>query len=87
MTDSFTYQVTDAGNHTSGNTAPSRSPSRRSTTIRRWAIADSITVAEGGTATSLVGGNLSVLDNDTDADLPNDTLTAVAGDRAQRTAT
>ena len=37
-------------------------------------------MAEGGTATSLVGGNLSVLDNDTDTDLPNDTLTAVAGE-------
>ena len=39
------------------------------------AVADSITVAEGGTATVLVGGSSSVLANDTDVDLPNDSLT------------
>ena len=39
------------------------------------AIADEITVNEGGTTMVLVGGGSSVLDNDTDAE--NDTLTAV----------
>ncbi|MCY2987935.1 MAG: Ig-like domain-containing protein, partial [Planctomycetota bacterium] len=37
--------------------------------------ADAITVGEGGTAAVLVGGATSVLANDTDADLPHDTLT------------
>ena len=36
---------------------------------------DTILVDEGGTATALVGGANSVLDNDTDADVPNDNLT------------
>ena len=35
----------------------------------------SLAPAEGGTATTLVGGATSVLANDTDTDLPNDTLT------------
>ena len=76
LTDSFTYQVTDTGNHTSNTATVSItiSPVNDNTPV---ANADSITVAEGGTASSLVGGNLSVLANDTDTDLPNDTLTAV----------
>ena len=76
FTDSFTYQVTDAGNHTSNTATVSItiSPVNDNTPV---ANADSITVAEGGTASSLVGGNLSVLANDTDTDLPNETLTAV----------
>ena len=76
FTDSFTYQVTDAGNHTSNTATVSITiaPVNDNTPV---ANADSITVAEGGTASSLVGGNLSVLANDTDTDLPNDTLTAV----------
>ena len=36
---------------------------------------DAIEIDEGGTATALVGGAGSVLENDTDADLPNDNLT------------
>ena len=74
-TDSFTYRVTDAVNHTSNTTTVSIAitPTNVATPV---ANADSITVAEGGTATSLVGGATSVLTNDTDADLPNDTLTA-----------
>ena len=40
------------------------------------ANADSITLGEGGTVTSLVGGAASVLTNDTDLDLPHDTLIA-----------
>ncbi|MBV7544653.1 Ig-like domain-containing protein, partial [Acidovorax sp. sic0104] len=39
------------------------------------AVADSITVAEGGTATTLVGGATSLLANDTDPE--NDTLSAI----------
>ncbi|MCP3888574.1 MAG: hypothetical protein GY702_06830, partial [Desulfobulbaceae bacterium] len=41
------------------------------------AVDESITVNEGATITTLVGGATSVLDNDTDADLPNDTLSVV----------
>ncbi|MEZ5738425.1 MAG: Ig-like domain-containing protein [Burkholderiaceae bacterium] len=40
---------------------------------------DSITVAEGGTATVLDSAATSVLANDTDADLPNDSLTVSIG--------
>ncbi|MBM4093274.1 MAG: choice-of-anchor D domain-containing protein, partial [Planctomycetes bacterium] len=36
---------------------------------------DAIAVAEGATSTVLVSGATSLLDNDTDPDLPNDTLT------------
>ena len=39
---------------------------------------DAIVVDEGGTATALVGGASSVLANDIDTDLPNDTLTVDA---------
>ena len=76
FTDSFTYQVTDTGNHTSNTATVSITitPVNDNTPV---AVADSITVAEGGTASSLVGGNLSVLANDTDTDLPNEALTAV----------
>ena len=35
---------------------------------------DSITVAEGGTRPRWIGGFASVLNNDTDTDLPNDAL-------------
>ncbi len=42
------------------------------------AVDESITVAEGGTATTLVrGGATSVLTNDTDIDLPNDMLSVL----------
>ena len=41
------------------------------------ASTDSIAVAEGDTTTALVSGATTVLANDTDADLPGDTLTAV----------
>ena len=36
---------------------------------------DAVTVDEGATATTLVGGSSSLLANDTDADLPDDVLT------------
>jgi VCBS repeat-containing protein len=39
------------------------------------AVDESIEVDESGTVTLLVGGETTVLANDTDADLPNDTLT------------
>ncbi len=41
------------------------------------AVVDSITVSQGGTATILDSSAASVLTNDSDADLPGDTLTAV----------
>lgn len=40
------------------------------------AVAEQIQLLEGGVATSLVGGATSLLTNDTDPDLPADTLTA-----------
>ena len=76
FTDSFTYRVTDAGNHTSNTvTVPiTITPVNDNTPV---ANSESTTVAEGGTVTVLVGGATSVLADDTDADLPNDSLTAV----------
>jgi VCBS repeat-containing protein len=41
------------------------------------AVDDSLTVSEGGTATTLDGGVTSVLANDTDPDLPGDTLSVI----------
>ena len=55
--------------------APSNVLTLMVNTIAPAAVADAIAVSEGGTATGLVGGATSVLTNDTDADLPNDTLT------------
>jgi VCBS repeat-containing protein len=43
------------------------------------ALADAITVNEGATVTTLDSGAASVLANDSDADLPNDTLSATIG--------
>jgi len=39
------------------------------------AVDDTLTVVEGGTATTLVGGATSLIANDTDADIPANTLT------------
>jgi T5SS/PEP-CTERM-associated repeat protein/VCBS repeat-containing protein len=73
--DSFTYTVKDAAGHVSGTATVSITvdPVNDSTPV---ATADAITVNEGGTATLLVGGAASVLANDSDADLPNDVLSA-----------
>src|SRR5439155_2624408 len=43
------------------------------------ATGDAIHVAAGGTATALFPSGTSVLANDTDADLPGDTLTVAVG--------
>jgi VCBS repeat-containing protein len=71
--DSFTYTVTDAA---SGESA-TRTVSLGVTPVNDApvGVADSITVLEGGTVTSLVGGATSVLTNDADAE--NNTLNAV----------
>ncbi|MGB5442688.1 MAG: tandem-95 repeat protein, partial [Gammaproteobacteria bacterium] len=73
FSDSFTYEVSDA--------AGASSQAMVSITIdpvndnAPAGNADDIEVDEGGTAAALVGGASSVLDNDIDTDLPNDTLT------------
>ncbi len=71
-TDSFTYKVNDGtvdGNTVTVNIGVTPVNDAPVT------VADSITVAEGGTATVLVSGATSVLANDSDAE--NDTLSAV----------
>ncbi|MDO8344438.1 MAG: Ig-like domain-containing protein, partial [Cellvibrio sp.] len=71
-TDSFTYKVNDGT--VDGNTVTVNitvAPQNNAPV----AVTESITVAEGGTATVLVGGATSVLSNDTDAE--NDPLTAI----------
>ncbi|MCM8881758.1 MAG: tandem-95 repeat protein [Candidatus Thiodiazotropha sp.] len=63
FTDSFTYRVTDNDGQTSDATVTINvTPVSDATPV---AVADTITVAEGGTATSLVGGATDVLSNDT----------------------
>ncbi|CAM2859305.1 Por secretion system C-terminal sorting domain-containing protein [Flavobacterium succinicans] len=70
--DSFTYQVND-GNLNSNTVTVSITVSPVNDVP--IAIADQITVAEAGAATTLVGGAASVLTNDTDAE--NNPLSAV----------
>ncbi|MCY2986275.1 MAG: M36 family metallopeptidase, partial [Planctomycetota bacterium] len=73
LADSFTYEVSDAANHQAQAVVSiTVTPVNDNTPT---ATADAITVGEGGTAAVLVGGATSVLANDTDADLPHDTLT------------
>ncbi|MCU7805254.1 MAG: tandem-95 repeat protein, partial [Candidatus Thiodiazotropha sp. (ex Lucinoma borealis)] len=63
FTDSFTYRVTDNDGQTADATvAINVTPVSDQTPV---AVADTISVAEGGTATSLVGGATDVLSNDT----------------------
>ena len=73
--DSFTYIVSDAdgGTTSTGTVSIAINPINDGDPV---AVDDSITVDEGGTATTLDGGATSVLNNDLDADLPGDTLTA-----------
>src|SRR5206468_4325409 len=75
FSDSFTYQIND-GLHDSATATVSITvtPVNDQTPV---ANAESLSVAEGATATTLTGGAASVLTNDTDGDLPGDTLTAV----------
>ncbi|MFC1336271.1 MAG: DUF4347 domain-containing protein, partial [gamma proteobacterium symbiont of Clathrolucina costata] len=63
FTDSFTYRVTDNDGETADATVTINiTPVSDATPV---ANADSITVAEGGTVTTLVGGASTVLNNDT----------------------
>ncbi|MBT3091624.1 MAG: tandem-95 repeat protein, partial [Candidatus Thiodiazotropha sp. (ex Lucina pensylvanica)] len=63
FTDSFTYRVTDNDGETADATVTINvTPVSDTTPV---ANADSITVAEGATATTLVGGSSTVLNNDT----------------------
>ncbi|MCU7864062.1 MAG: tandem-95 repeat protein, partial [Candidatus Thiodiazotropha sp. (ex Lucinoma borealis)] len=63
FTDSFIYRVTDNDGQTSDATVTINiTPVSDATPV---AVVDSINVAEGGTATSLVGGATNVLSNDT----------------------
>ena len=75
FSDSFTYIVSDAdgGTTSTGTVSIAINPVNDNDPV---AVDDSITVDEGGTATTLDGGATSVLNNDLDADLPGDTLTA-----------
>ncbi|NNL47970.1 MAG: tandem-95 repeat protein, partial [Acidimicrobiia bacterium] len=75
LSDTFTYQVEDAAGNTDTATA----------TITITPVNDNAPAAvddgpyvldEAGTADTLATGQASVLDNDTDNDLPGDTLTA-----------
>src|SRR5262249_2017633 len=74
--DSFTYKVMDAASHTSNTTTVQFffPPLTHNPSV---ANPDSLNLPAGGTVPSLVRGATSVLTNDTDIDLPNDTLTAV----------
>ncbi|MEW8008326.1 MAG: Ig-like domain-containing protein, partial [Candidatus Thiodiazotropha endolucinida] len=63
FTDSFTYRITDNDGETADATVTINiTPVSDQTPV---ANADSITVAEGATATTLVGGSSTVLNNDT----------------------
>ncbi|MBV2135387.1 MAG: tandem-95 repeat protein [Candidatus Thiodiazotropha sp. (ex Ctena orbiculata)] len=63
FTDSFTYRITDNDGETADATVTINvTPVSDQTPV---ANADSITVAEGGTATALIGGSSTVLNNDT----------------------
>ncbi|PVV16030.1 MAG: hypothetical protein B6D82_02005, partial [gamma proteobacterium symbiont of Ctena orbiculata] len=63
FTDSFTYRITDNDGETADATVTINVTPVSDATP--GANADSITVAEGGTATTLVGGSSTVLNNDT----------------------
>ncbi len=75
FSDAFTYRITDNDGQTSDATVTiTINPVNDNDPV---AVDESITVAEGGTATTLVGGATSVLTNDTDIDLPNDMLSVL----------
>ncbi len=69
-TDTFTYQVNDANDPScaSGNNSSFATVTVNLTHVNDapLAVADAIIVAEGATVTGLLGGNSSVLQNDTD---------------------
>ncbi len=66
LTDSFTYKTND-GNQ-DGNTVTVNITINPINDNAPVTVKDSINVDEGATATTLVGGNTSVLDNDSDTD-------------------
>ena len=73
FSDSFQYTVKDAARLTDiGTVTITITPVNDHPPV---ANPETIAVAEGGTATALVGGATRLLANDTDADLPNDSLT------------
>ncbi|MEM7466855.1 MAG: Ig-like domain-containing protein, partial [Pseudomonadota bacterium] len=78
FTDSFTYIVSDAngGVTDTGTVTIVMNPVNDNDPI---ANNDSITLNEGATATVLDSAATSVLANDTDIDLPNDSLTVTVG--------
>ena len=72
--DSFVYQVTDPQGGFSLATVSIRIiPVNNSTPV---AVNDDAEVSQGGSILSLIRGAVSVMANDTDADMPFDTLTA-----------
>ena len=70
LSDSFTYQVCDDGLPVMCDQA-TVNLSIEAVNDRPEPMPDFINVSAGGTATSLVGGNTSVLDNDSDVELDN----------------
>jgi arylsulfatase A-like enzyme len=73
--DGFTFTVNDGVNNVTGQAFTiTINPINDNTPV---AVIDSLTVTEGGTQTLLDSGQNSVLTNDTDTDLPGDSLTAV----------
>ncbi len=67
-----TYQITDGRGGTDEGTVTITVTGENEAPV---AVADAITVAEGGTATTLTGGALSVRDNDSDVETPTAELT------------
>ncbi len=67
-----TYQITDGRGGTDDGTVTITVTGENDAPV---AVDDAITVAEGGTATTLTGGALSVRDNDSDVDTPTAELT------------
>ncbi|MEM7783987.1 MAG: Ig-like domain-containing protein [Planctomycetota bacterium] len=78
--DSFVYEVTDeAGNATTANVNITIRPVNDHAPV---ADDESFTIDEGATATEAnLDSGISLLDGDTDTDLPNDTLTVLATPR------
>ncbi|NNK94476.1 MAG: tandem-95 repeat protein, partial [Desulfobacterales bacterium] len=78
FSDTFTYIVSDAdgGATSTGTVSITINPINDNDPV---ATDDSITVDEGATITTLDGGATSVLANDNDTDLPNDSLSVALG--------
>lgn len=75
LTDSFTYQVSDPQGGISAATVAIRiTPVNDNTPV---AVNDFAEVRQGGSIFTLIGGAVTVVKNDTDADLPFDSLTVM----------